>query len=108
MALTLSQFETLDGAYDALLRAGDFMTCADPRGYIRKSNILLDACIDAGMSRDEADHVAWAGERVTRALLGGTACRCGEGVAHGRTISMFGNYERACTACADAAALEAA
>lgn len=58
---------------DALLRFGDFMTCADPRGYIRQSNILFDACLDAGMSFDEPDHVAWALERTTEWL-----CTCGE------------------------------
>lgn len=65
----LQKFETVDGALNALLRRGDFMTCADPRGYVRDSNILLDACLDAGMPRDEADHELWALEFVSRKLL---------------------------------------
>lgn len=64
-----AKFEAVDGALDALLRVGDFMTCADPRSWIRKSNILLDACIDAGMAYDHDDHVAWAAEFVTDALV---------------------------------------
>jgi len=60
-------------AHQALLYCGDFMTCADPRGYIRKSNVLLDACIDAGMSHDEPSHEDWAAEYVTRALCAGRA-----------------------------------
>jgi hypothetical protein len=47
MAISLSQFEQIDGHLATLLRAGPFETCADPRGYIRTSNCLLDACIDA-------------------------------------------------------------
>lgn len=62
-------FHAVDGAYDRLLRAGDFMTCADPRDYIRRSNALLDACVAAGMDRECADHVGWAGEFVTQELL---------------------------------------
>lgn len=69
MALSLAAFEAVDGALDALLRAGDFMTCADPRAWIRKSNILFDACVDAGMPHDEADHSAWAAEFVANALV---------------------------------------
>jgi len=65
----LRSFERVDSAYMALIRAGDFMDSADPRAWIRKSNVLLDACIDAGMRHDECDHVLWAGEYVTRALL---------------------------------------
>lgn len=47
MALTLSQFEQIDGLMASLLRMGEFETCADPRGYIRTSNMLGDAIIDA-------------------------------------------------------------
>ena len=61
--------EVLMTEYDALNRMGDFMTCADARGYIRQSNVLLDACTDAGMAYDEPDHEAWAAEAVTSFLL---------------------------------------
>ncbi len=44
--ITLAQFEQIDGLMSSLLRMGDFMTCADPRGYIRTSNVLLDALYD--------------------------------------------------------------
>jgi hypothetical protein len=47
MTITLHQFETIDGLFGQLAAFGDFETCADPRGYIRTSNRLLDACIDA-------------------------------------------------------------
>jgi len=47
MTITLQQFERIDSLLSAQLRAGDFGTCADPRGYISTSNRLLDACIDA-------------------------------------------------------------
>lgn len=47
MTTTLVQFERIDGLLSALLRMGSFETCADPREYIRTSNRLLDACVDA-------------------------------------------------------------
>lgn len=47
MAITLSQFETVEGLFSQLTRMGDFEGCADPRGYIRISNRLFDACVDA-------------------------------------------------------------
>jgi hypothetical protein len=66
---SLSAFEAVDGALSALLYAGDFMESADPRSWIRKSNILLDACVDAGMDYDTDDHAAWAAEYVCNALV---------------------------------------
>ena len=69
ISFDLRAFEVVDGAHDALIRSGDFMTCADPRAWIRKSNILFDACIDAGMSHDEPDHEAWAAEFICNALV---------------------------------------
>jgi hypothetical protein len=45
--ITLCQFEQIDGLLSSLLRMGPFETCADPRGYIRTSNRLFDACADA-------------------------------------------------------------
>lgn len=47
MSITLHQFEKIDGLMASLLRMGEFETCADPRGYIRTSNMLGDAIIDA-------------------------------------------------------------
>lgn len=72
-ALTLSQFEQIDGLMAALLRMGEFETCADPRGYIRTSNVLLDACIDAfGLEyvNDFSCALECAAHVVTQALLG--------------------------------------
>lgn len=69
MPLPLHQFERIDGLYSSLCRMGDFLECADPRTYIATSNRLFDACVDAGMPFDTADHVLWAGEAVFRALL---------------------------------------
>jgi len=61
--------EVLNTAYNALLYAGDFMASENPRDWIRKSNILLDACLDAGMSYDEPSHENWAAERLATWLL---------------------------------------
>jgi hypothetical protein len=47
MSITLSQFERIDGLLSKQLSAGPFETCADPHEYIRTSNRLFDACIDA-------------------------------------------------------------
>ena len=47
MTPTRRTFEAIDSLLSQQLRAGDFATCADPRGYIRTSNRLLGACIDA-------------------------------------------------------------
>lgn len=65
---SLAVLENLMSAHDAVIRSGDFMESADPRAWIRKSTVLLDACIDAGMSHDEPDHHEWATLRVTRFL----------------------------------------
>ena len=65
----LATFERVDGALDSLLRAGDFMTCADPRAWVRKSSALLDACLDAGMDYDTAEPTQWAVQYVTSALV---------------------------------------
>lgn len=67
--MTLSDFEALDGSLSALLYFGDFETCDDPRGYIRASNRLYDACIGAGMSHDEPDHEQWAAAKVCAELV---------------------------------------
>ena len=69
MTNTLAAFEAVDGALDNFLRAGDFMTCADPRAWVRKSNVLLDKCVDAGMDYDHVDHVVWASRFVTDAMV---------------------------------------
>ncbi len=47
MQITLHQFETIDGLYNELTRMGDFLTCADPRAWVRLSNRLDAAVIDA-------------------------------------------------------------
>ena len=64
---TEAALEKLNDAHQALLRLGAFET-AEPRAYIRATNVLVDACIGAGMPHDEPDHEAWAAERVTRWL----------------------------------------
>lgn len=72
MQITLHQFEIIDGLMSQLLRMGEFETCADPRGYIRTSNRLLDACIDAvgcEYVNDFADALECAAHIVARGLL---------------------------------------
>lgn len=46
-SITLHQFEQIDGLLSSILRMGPFEACENPREYIRTSNRLLDACIDA-------------------------------------------------------------
>lgn len=73
MQITLTQFEQIDGLMSSLLRMGAFETCADPRGYIRTENRLLDACIDAcGLTFVDgyASALDCAADLVARALLG--------------------------------------
>ena len=72
-AFALSAFEQIDGLLSSLLRMGEFEACADPRGYIRTSNRLFDALVDAfGYAASDAYASAeeWAAEVVARALLG--------------------------------------
>lgn len=71
--ITEAALERLNDAHQAYLRA-DGAVFATPnfstiQAQIRASNVLLDACIGAGMSHDEPDHCAWAAERVTRWLI---------------------------------------
>lgn len=68
---TEATLEILNDAHQAYLRCGDFMTCDDPRSWIRASNRLFGACIDAGMPYDTAVHDAWAAERMAEWLLSG-------------------------------------
>lgn len=73
MILSLHQFETIDGLMSQLLRMGEFETCADPRGYIRTSNMLFDACVDAvgyPYTNDFASALECAATIVAGALLG--------------------------------------
>lgn len=73
MALTLHQFEQIDGLMASLLRMGPFEDCADPRAYIRTENRLLDACIDAvglAYANDFACGLECAAHIVTGGLLG--------------------------------------
>lgn len=84
MAISLSQFEAIDGHLSTLLRAGPFETCGDPVGYIRTSNRLLDACYDAmGMAwvDDFASAEEAAAAIVTMALLSSDFVTDDEGVA---------------------------
>ena len=72
MSITLQQFERIDGLMASLLRAGPFETCADPRGYIRTGNRLLDACVDAmgfAWVDDFADALEAAATITAMALL---------------------------------------
>lgn len=72
MQITLRQFEQIDSLMAELLRMGEFMTCADPRGYIRTSNMLGDAIIDAlgyEFFGDFADALTCAAFVVTQCLL---------------------------------------
>lgn len=72
MQITLRQFEQIDGLMASLLRAGPFETYAEPREYIRISNRLLDACIDAtryAYVDDFADALDCASHIVTLAML---------------------------------------
>ena len=73
MQIALSKFEQIDGLMASLLRAGPFLECADPRGYIRTSNVLQDALIDAlgfDYVNDFADALECAAHVVAQALLG--------------------------------------
>lgn len=73
MHITLHQFEQIDGLMASLLRMGEFETCADPRGYIRTSNILFDALVDAlgfAFVDDYASALECAAFVVTQGLLG--------------------------------------
>lgn len=58
-SITLAAFERIDNLLSQQLRAGQFETCADPRGYIATSNRLFDACIDA-MGYNFTNHFASA------------------------------------------------
>ena len=73
MRITLIDFERIDGLLSQLLRMGTFETCADPRAYIRTTNRLFDALVDA-LGYASADSWASAEECaadvVARALLG--------------------------------------
>jgi len=73
MQITLSHFEKIDSLLGLLLRMGPFETCADPRGYIRTSNMLFDACID-GTSYDFTNDFVSAEEcaahLIAQGLLG--------------------------------------
>lgn len=69
MPLSLQQFEQIDRLHSSLIRMGDFLTCADPRGYIATSNRLFDACLDAGMPFDVPSHEEWAAAAICDSLL---------------------------------------
>jgi hypothetical protein len=110
--ITLTQFEAIDGHMAALLRAGPFETCADPRSYISTSNVLLDACVDAigyEAVNAYADALECAADITTKALLdpsfvvdGPVECDCGAATNNGALIcgSCAAEY-RAELACGD-------
>lgn len=60
------QIEVLSSALNAALMED---VDADTRAWIKADNRLLDACIDAGMDYDHADHREWAVSKVTRWLV---------------------------------------
>jgi len=69
--ITLYQFEQIDGLLSSLLRMGEFEACADPRAYIRTSNRLFDAVVDAmgfAWANDFASAEEAAAAVVTMAL----------------------------------------
>lgn len=73
MQISLTKFEEIDGLMASLLRMGDFMSCDDPRAYIRTSNKLDVALVDAlGLDfvTDFADALECAAAVVAAALLG--------------------------------------
>lgn len=73
MAISLRQFEKIDSLMSALLHMGEFEVCADPRGYIRTSNMLFDACVDAlgyDFANDFASALDCAAHVVSAGLLG--------------------------------------
>lgn len=57
--------EALSDAHDTYLRAGDFLTCKDPRAHIRASNIMFDAAIACGFDRTAANCGCWVAGRMT-------------------------------------------
>jgi hypothetical protein len=72
MAVSLFQFEAINELHQSLLRMGDFETCADPRGYIRTSNQLLDTCYSV-LGVEHVDQFAsaedCAADFIARAML---------------------------------------
>lgn len=73
MTITLAQFERIDGLMASLLHAGQFETCADPRGYIRTENRLFDALVEAlglPFADDFASPLECAAHVVAGALIG--------------------------------------
>jgi len=69
--ITLYQFEQIDGLLSSLLRMGPFETCADPRSYVRTSNRLFDAVVEAmgfAWTNDFASAEEAAATVVTMAL----------------------------------------
>lgn len=65
-AATEANLERLNDAHQTFIRAKLF---SGPVAEIRASNVLLDACFDAGMGHDEPSHESWAAERVARWLV---------------------------------------
>ena len=71
---TEAQLERLNDAHQHYLRMGDFMECADPRAFIRVSNIILDRAIECGMPFDHDDVDGWVAECIADWLCSGVGC----------------------------------
>ena len=57
MPFNLSTFETVDGALDAFFRAGDFLTCADPRNWVAQPILSLSTAPTLCDGQIEPRHV---------------------------------------------------
>jgi hypothetical protein len=73
MTATEHQMELLNDAHQTALRTGaaavEGASLDTFRAMIRATNVLLDRCIDCGMSHDEPDHEGWAAIRLARWLV---------------------------------------
>lgn len=47
MTITLTQFDAIDEAYEALLKLGAFETCADPHEWLDLAGDLNEALVEA-------------------------------------------------------------
>lgn len=83
--------EILSDALNAVLLAGDFETCADPREFIRKENRLVDAAVECGMKHDHTHPREWASVNVAYWLAGPIKGRwAGSGYARNYSIPSLG------------------
>jgi hypothetical protein len=67
---TMEKLSTaLDARNRAELAVEVMLTAETARAHVRAENVLLDACIDAGMAWDYPNINEWAAQRVTRWLM---------------------------------------